>query len=649
MPGGGVTTHAIGWLGEPSISRPRRPGSRLGSSPIKIARDRFLIRPFVVPDFYRSLLLFAWAAFATAGVAQDAVTSNAVISDAETSEPKASSESAKVDQGDQADRDDPMRGIQSDGVKGGVSEVISWGTDPDKFTTWGQHSNRLIPVYTYGITLDSWRTQPSPYTDGDALRRLYGTLPADTLTPAATHYDQTQIYDLQQTAIASGKRRIIVMVFDGMDWQTTRAAAAFARGQQAPSTGGPSAPSTGGPSATSTGGSVYSSGRGSGLSFLDYRDVVNDFGLVVTSPLSRGARFDVDAQTIERLSESSGGGYSIRTGGEQPWGENSRSNYLIGENDGLPHAVTDSASSATSLFTGRKTYNGAISVGADGEHFEPIARTLQSQGWRVGLVTSVPISHATPAAAYANNVTRKDYQDIARDLIGLPSSSHPKGTLPGADVVIGGGAGEGSGGDSSQGENFKSGNPYVHQDDVRAIDVQRGGRYVVARRTKGSKGTEVLSSAVEKAVKQNAKLFGLFGTRGGHFPFRTADGRFNPTFDGRGTERYTDADLNENVTLADATDAALAVLGANDQPFWLLIEAGDVDWANHANNIDNSIGAVISGGEAFARVTAWIDAQDAWQDTAVIVTADHGHFLVIKDADAIHQAGMDTAASPTSK
>ena len=34
-----------------------------------------------------------------------------------------------------------------------------------------------------------------------------------------------------------------------------------------------------------------------------------------------------------------------------------------------------------------------------------------------------------------------------------------------------------------------------------------------------------------------------------------------------------------------------------------MIEAGDVDWANHANNIDNSIGAVISGDDAFRATT----------------------------------------------
>ena len=85
---------------------------------------------------------------------------------------------------------------------------------------------------------------------------------------------------------------------------------------------------------------------------------------------------------------------------------------------------------------------------------EPIARKLQQAGYAVGVVTTVPISHATPACAYANNVHRDDYQDLTRDLIGLPSIAHPATPLPGLDVLIGAGWGESKDKDGPQGENF---------------------------------------------------------------------------------------------------------------------------------------------------------------------------------------------------
>jgi alkaline phosphatase len=100
-------------------------------------------------------------------------------------------------------------------------------------------------------------------------------------------------------------------------------------------------------------------------------------------------------------------------------------------------------------------------------------------------------------------------------------------------------------------------------------------------------------------------------------------------------EKYSAADIDENPTLSDMTDAALQVLSSRSDRFWLMVEAGDVDWANHANNIDNSIGAVLSGEAAFTTVTKWVEANGGWDDTAVLVTADHGHYLVLDKPEAL--------------
>ena len=51
------------------------------------------------------------------------------------------------------------------------------------------------------------------------------------------------------------------------------------------------------------------------------------------------------------------------------------------------------------------------------------------------------------------------------------------------------------------------------------------------------------------------------------------------------------------------------------------------DWANHGNNVDNSIGAVLSVDAAFKTITRWIELNNAWDETLLIVTADHGHYL----------------------
>jgi alkaline phosphatase len=84
------------------------------------------------------------------------------------------------------------------------------------------------------------------------------------------------------------------------------------------------------------------------------------------------------------------------------------------------------------------------------------------------------------------------------------------------------------------------------------------------------------------------------------------------------------------------TKAALTVLAANPrQKFALFVEAGDVDFALHANNLDNAVGAVYSGEAAIRAVIDWVETHSNWDDSLMIVTADHGHYLVIDDAAAV--------------
>lgn len=514
-------------------------------------------------------------------------------------------------------RPDPLREIQAKAIETTSSPFGHWGVDPNVYSSWINHSNRLVPVYTFGLTLDALREEGSIYSDAARLKKLYGRVPDKTVNPTATYFDQTDIYRLQLAAVDAGYSHIIVMVFDGMDWQTTRATSLYKHGKM-----------------------TYESGRGRGLAFQDERRMHTDFGLVVSSPLLTGAKTDVNAQTVIDGEQASTGGYDPTRGGDFPWREQSGRDYLIGLDKEVPHGVTDSASSGTSLFSGIKTFNESINFRGDGSQVVPLARTLQAeQDFKIGIVTSVPGAHATTAAAYANNVSRKDYQDLARDMIGLASASHRQQALPGVDVLLGGGWGEMAEEDELQGANFMAGNPYLHQEDLDRVNIDNGGKYVVVQRKAGQPGRQTLMAAAHQATDEDHRLVGLFGAVGGHLPFRTADGQFNPTIDMKGGETYAPADISENPSLAEMTEAALLVLEQSIEGFWLLIEAGDVDWANHANNIDNSVGAVLSGEEAFKVVMNWIDENNAWDYTAVIVTADHGHYLVIDDASRIIEAG----------
>lgn len=522
-----------------------------------------------------------------------------------------------------APRTDHVHEMQAAAERAGQAGWGHWGDRPSVYAAWSNHSNRLIPVYTFGLSLQGVAGAKSVYRDAAALERLYGRLPAGTLNPQADYFDQTDIHRLQMAAADAGKKHIILVVFDGLDWTTTRTAAI-----------------------ATTGSVGYDAGRGHGLFFQDYAGAPTDFGFCVTSPANDGTTFDVDAQAVLTPGGKTGGGYDATLGGATPWDARADLTYLIGRHRGQPHAVTDSAASATSLCTGRKTYNDAINIDPAGAPIEPIAVALQRQGWGVGVVTSVPVSHATPACAYAANVSRDDYQDIARDQLGEPSVSR-RTPLAGLDVLVGCGFGVDAAEDAGQGRNFERGNKYVSASTLRAIDAAEGGRYVVAQRTAGRPGAALLTKAAEEAIARKLRLFGFFGAAEGHLPFSTANHDHTPVVvperdrtqrEGLaakygGPFRYTPADIAENPTLADMTRAALSVLETRDR-FWLLVEAGDVDWACHGNNIDNCIGAVQDGDAAFRAVVEWIEARNAWDDTAVIVTSDHGHLFVLTDPAA---------------
>jgi alkaline phosphatase len=83
-------------------------------------------------------------------------------------------------------------------------------------------------------------------------------------------------------------------------------------------------------------------------------------------------------------------------------------------------AATDSAAAATALATGVKSYNSAINWSDDDKSLrgQTIAELAKSQGKAVGVITTVPWSHATPAGlGGAHSVKRDDYVSMANEML----------------------------------------------------------------------------------------------------------------------------------------------------------------------------------------------------------------------------------------
>jgi alkaline phosphatase len=242
--------------------------------------------------------------------------------------------------------------------------------------------------------------------------------------------------------------------------------------------------------------------------------------------------------------------------------------YLVGNQMTYPEDpeqnVTDSASAATAMSAGVKTYNAAIAVDNDGSEVKTVLEAAKEKGKATGLVATSEITHATPASFGAHDETRKNMNGIAEDYFDeLVNGEHK------IDVMLGGGV-----------SNF------VREDRNLAEEFQKDGySYVTTKQ-------DLLNN-------KNEKVLGLF-----------APGGMDKMID-RG---------EETPSLEDMTQSAIQRLNKDKDGFFLMVEGSQVDWAGH----DNDIVAAMSEMEDFEKAyKAAIEFAKKDKHTLVVATADH--------------------------
>jgi alkaline phosphatase len=258
--------------------------------------------------------------------------------------------------------------------------------------------------------------------------------------------------------------------------------------------------------------------------------------------------------------------------------------------NGASGPCTDSAAAATAMATGYKTHDGVLSQTPDGKNAETIAETLRRlYGMSIGVVSTVPVSHATPAAFVAHNASRSNYQAIARELVNV--------TKP--EVALGAG--------------YAAANSYIGADNLATLEASPD--YVYAHPVAGMSGAEALAAATTQAVLAQKKLFGLFGASSLEWP-TPIHSPGAPAF----TTTASDPALSQLAT------SALSVLAENPQGFFLMVEQGDIDLASHGNDFPHLLGNTWDLEEAVKTVLAYVDqpGDDVdWSNTTLFVVADH--------------------------
>lgn len=232
--------------------------------------------------------------------------------------------------------------------------------------------------------------------------------------------------------------------------------------------------------------------------------------------------------------------------------------------------VTDSAAGSSSWGGGVRVPNGALNVGANGEKYLPILQKFKRAGKKVGCVTTVPITHATPAGFCVNQESRGDQSEIAGQYLEL-----------GFDVMMGGG------------------HKYFAAD--RRKDKKD--MYAAFR----EKGWNVALTREEMLKADNKQLLGVFGDDA--LPYAI--------------DREHDADLKRDTpTLAEMAQKAIDHMKSHPKGFVMQIEGGKVDWGAHANDVAALLYDQIAFDEA---IKVAIDFAEKDKETLVIITTDHGN------------------------
>lgn len=231
--------------------------------------------------------------------------------------------------------------------------------------------------------------------------------------------------------------------------------------------------------------------------------------------------------------------------------------------------ITGSAASATALATGHKTNINYIGVDPEFKILKNIAEMAKDKGMKVGIVSSVSIDHATPAAFYAHVKTRKMYHEIDMAL-----------AESGFDLFAGGGL----------------------------------------KDPTGKKSKKPLGDAIEKAKENGYKVV----TNKDEFMSLTPnDGKilaWNAWLQDSKALPYVMDMTEKDITLPEFTEKAIELLD-NDKGFFLMVEGGKIDWACHANDATAAILNTKSFDDSVKLALDFYKKHP--DDTLIVVTGDH--------------------------
>ncbi len=230
--------------------------------------------------------------------------------------------------------------------------------------------------------------------------------------------------------------------------------------------------------------------------------------------------------------------------------------------------ITCSSAAGTAIACGEKANNGTVGINKDSVNIKSVAYELQEEGYNIGILSTVPINHATPAAFYAHNVKRSNYYEIALDI-------------------------------SESGFNYFASAGFL---DLKGKDGEMESLDVVLENN-GYTVCYGLEEFRNEAMNSEKAMF------------------CQPSNKEDDAENYvSDAKTEEDATLAQMLELGMEYLGT-DEPFFIMSEGGTIDWSAHDNRTMSTVADVIDFDNAI-KVAYEFYLQHP-EETLIIVTADH--------------------------
>ena len=234
--------------------------------------------------------------------------------------------------------------------------------------------------------------------------------------------------------------------------------------------------------------------------------------------------------------------------------------------------ITDSAAAGTCLASGEKTNNGVIGQTPDGKPVYSVASKLFKEGWGIGIMSTVPVDHATPASHYAHAQKRSDYYRIGTHL--TESDFH----------FFGGGG-------------FQYPNDKNNPSAPNLYDLARQAGYMLVGSYQDAKG----NIQADKLLLVPQTNLDNPNKRAEALPYAIDQ---------------KEGDLN----LAQIVDVAIEHLSRHDR-FFMMAEGGKIDYAGHGNDGATNIQEVIDFDKAIQVAYRFYEKHP--DETLIVVTADH--------------------------